>query len=83
MEHIVIIRQMSIKNRMRGLVRLLDKEIGLQKKLKDYLELCPFTERCSESNFGDEEICKNDYETCKRYKRIKKEDASKYLERIK
>lgn len=74
---------MDIKHRIRGLARLLDKEWILQKKLKNDLGLCPFTDRCSESDFGDEEICKNDYETCKRYKRIKKEDASKYLERIK
>ena len=45
--------------------------------------LCPFTDRCSESNFGDEDICKNDYESCRKYKRFKKEDMSKYIERVK
>ena len=54
-----------------------------QKNYKSLEELCPFTERCSESNFGDEEICKNDYDECKKYKRFKKNNMLKYIERVK
>ena len=45
--------------------------------------LCPFAATCSESNFGDEEICESDYETCTKYKRFKKEEALRYINNIK
>lgn len=30
-------------------------------------KLCPYTESCSDSNYGDREICSRDYKTCGNY----------------
>lgn len=35
--------------------------------------LCEFADGCSEGGYGDEEICKTDYENCPRYKEFMKE----------
>ncbi len=64
---------MEIKNKQKEkkLTHLLDKELKLRKQLEDYLDLCPFAKICAESNYGDEEICRNDYEACKNYSLFK------------
>lgn len=68
----------KMKNKQKKLTELLEKELKLKKELEDYLRLCPFTEKCAESDHGSEEICRNDYETCKNYRQFKKEETKEY-----
>jgi len=50
------------------------------KNLEDKTELCPFAEVCSESNYGNEEICSNDYFDCKLHFKYLKLGIKKYNE---
>ena len=41
-------------------------------------QLCPYAETCSESNYGNEEICLNDYFDCKLHLNFLKQGIETY-----
>lgn len=41
-------------------------------QIKSLEQLCSFAESCAESDYGDEEICRSDYQACESYHQFKK-----------
>ena len=54
------------------------KPKNLRKEKKSLEGLCTFISECSSSNFGDIEICKENYIDCKVYQKIVESKLKKY-----